>query len=76
MLEETTMAEDVVLLRIHVMKEKETVMDPVTEVSMMDIKDVSQVWSVEVIIAENLVFTIMKKMIAVKNPPQPLLILL
>jgi len=60
----------------HVMKVKETVMDEVMEVNMMLTKDVSQVWSVEVIIVENLVFTIMKKMIAVKNHPHHQLCLL
>jgi len=64
---ETIKEEDAVLQRILVRKEKETVMDLVMEVNMMDTEDVSQDWFVELIIAESLVSTFMKRMIAVRS---------
>jgi len=66
-LEEITREEGVAPQRIHVMKEKETVMDLVMEVNMMDTEDVSQDWFVEPIIAESLVSTFMRRMIAVRS---------
>ena len=64
-LAETTMAEDVVLRRIHVMKVKETVMDLAMEARMMDTKDVNQDWFVDQIIARSLASTTMRRMTAV-----------
>ena len=73
MLAETTMARDAALLRIHVMREKETVMALVMEVSMMDMLAVREILSVVPTIAENLVSTIMRKMTAVRSlTPCPL----
>jgi len=66
-LEEITREEGVARQRIHVMKEKETVMDLVMEVNMMDTEDVSQDWFVEPIIAESLVSTFMRRTIAVRS---------
>ena len=63
----TTRKEDVVLQRILVMKEKVTVMVLEMEVAMMDIKAVKGILSVAAIIAGNLGFTFMKKMIVVKS---------
>ena len=52
------------------MKEKETVMDLVMEVNMMDTEDVREILCVEAITVNNLVLTIMRKMIVVKNQNQ------
>jgi len=52
------------------MKEKETVMDLVMEVNMMDTEDVREILCVEATIVNNLVLTIMRKMIVVKNQNQ------
>ena len=60
-------AEDVVHLKIHVMKERETAMDLVMEVVMMVIQVVKESLCVEVTTARNLVRTTMKRMIAVRN---------
>ena len=59
--------EDVAPLRILVMKEKATVMDPVMEVAMMVIMDVREILYAEATIARNLEYSTMKKTIAVKN---------
>jgi len=64
---ETIKEEDVVLQRILVMKEKETVMDLVMEVNMMDTEDVREILCVEATIVNNLDIITMKRMIAVKN---------
>ena len=66
-LAETTMAEDVVLQRIHVMKVKETAMDLEMEARMMDTKDVNQDWFVDQIIARSLASTTMRRMTAVRG---------
>ena len=63
----TIKEEDAALLRIHVMKEKGTVMDQVMEVVMMAMQVAKEIFCVEAIIARNLVTIIMKRMIAVRN---------
>ena len=60
-------AEDVVLPKILVVKEKVTVMVLVMEVVMMIIVDVREILSVAAIIASSLDITIMKRMIAVRR---------
>ena len=67
MLVETIKEEDVAPLRIHVMKERETVMGLLMELVMMGMQDVKETSSVEVIIAKSLVNITMKKMIAVRK---------
>ena len=69
-LEEIIRGEDVVLLRIHVMREKETVMDLEMEDNMMDMQGVREILCVEAIIVNSLELTTMKKMIAVRNQNQ------
>ena len=69
-LEETIKEEDVVLQRILVMKEKETVMDLEMEDNMMDMQDVREILCVAATIVNSLDTIIMKKMIAVKNQNQ------
>ena len=59
--------EDVAHHGTHVMKVRETVTDLMMAVNMMETEDAREILCAEVIIAENLDFTIMKKMIAVKN---------
>ena len=69
-LEEIIRGEDVVLLRIHVMREKETVMDLEMEDNMMDMQGVREILCVEAIIVNSLELITMKKMIAVRNQNQ------
>ena len=69
-LEEIIRGEDVVLLRIHVMREKETVMDLEMEDNMMDMQGVREILYVEAIIVNSLELITMKKMIAVRNQNQ------
>ena len=64
---EITKAEDAVLQRTPVMREKETVMDPGTEVAMMVMMAVEGICSVAATTARNLVTIIMKRMIAARN---------
>ena len=59
--------EDAVLLAILVMKEKETVMVLMMEVSMMVMRGVKEILSAAAIIARNLAFTSTRRMIVVKN---------
>ena len=59
--------EDVAPLRILVMKEKVTVMDPVMEVAMMVIMDVREILYAEATIGRNLEYSTMKKTIAVRS---------
>ena len=65
--EETIKEEDVVLLRIRVMKEGETVMVLEMEDNMMDMQGVREILCVAVIIVNSLDITTMKRMIVVKN---------
>ena len=58
--------EDVVLQRIHVMKEKGTVMDQVMVVVMMVMQDVKEILCVEATIAKKMVHFTMKRMTAVR----------
>ena len=58
---------DVAALSSHVMRERETVTDLVTEVNMMVTKAVRLVWSVAVITVSSSELTIMKKMTAVRS---------
>ena len=69
-LEEIIRGEDVVLQRIHVMREKETVMDLEMEDNMMDMQGVREILCVEAIIVNSLELITMKKMIAVRNQNQ------
>ena len=69
-LEEIIRGEDVVLQRIHVMREKETVMDLEMEDNMMDMQGVREILGVEAIIVNSLELITMKKMIAVRNQNQ------
>ena len=64
---ETIKEEDAVPLIIHVMKERETVMDLVMEVVMMAMPGVKEILSVEAIIVRSLVCITMTKMIVVKK---------
>ena len=57
---------DVALLRIHAMKEKETVMDQVMVEVMMVMQDVKEILCVEATIARNLVHFTMTRMTAVR----------
>ena len=66
-LEEIIRGEDVVLQRIHVMREKETVMDLEMEDNMMDMQGVREILCVEAIIVNSLELTTMKRMIVAKN---------
>jgi len=61
----TMMEEDVVLQRILVGKERETVTDQVMEVLMMDTEVVVETLFVAVTIVSSLVLTTMRKMIVV-----------
>jgi len=61
------MARDVVLQRIHVMKEKETVMDLETEVNMMDIEDAREISCVDPTIVSSLEPTFIPRMTAVRD---------
>ena len=61
------MAHDAALLRILVMKEKETVMDVVMEVLMMVMKGAREILCVAATTASSLVYTTMIKMTAVRN---------
>ena len=61
------MEDDAVLLRILVMKEKETVMDVVMEVLMMVMKGAREILCVAAKTASSLVFTTMIKTTAVRN---------
>ena len=71
---ETIKVEDVALPRILVMKERETVMDLVMEVPMMDMLVVKESLYVAAIIARSLEHSIMKKTTAVRNHlPLPLI---
>ena len=65
--EETIKEEDVVLLRIRVMKERETVMVLEMEDNMMDMQGVREILCVAVIIVNSLDIITMKRMIVVKN---------
>ena len=67
MLGETIKEDDVVHLRIHVMKERETVMDLMMEVNMMVMKDVKVILCVAATIVRSLVITTMRKMTVVRN---------
>ena len=62
----TIKEEDVVLLRIHVMKEKGTVMDQVMVVVMMVMQVAKEIFCVEATIARNLVHFTTKRMTAVR----------
>ena len=62
---ETTMVGDVVLQRTHVGMERETVMDPVMEELMMDIRVVRETLSVAATTARSLVSTTMRRMTVV-----------
>ena len=64
---ETFKEDDVVLQRIHVMKERETVMDLVMEVNMMVMKDAREILCVAATTVRSLVITITRRMIAVRN---------
>jgi len=59
------MVGDVVLQRIHAGMERETVMDPVMEELMMDIRGVRETLSVAATTARSLVSTTMRRMTAV-----------
>ena len=59
--------EDVAHHGTHVMKVRETVTDLMMVVNMMETEDAREILCAEVIIAENLDFTIMKKMIPAKK---------
>ena len=61
------MAEDVVLQRSPVRKERETVMDLLTVVNMTAMQGVREILSVEVIIVNSLAITITRKMTAVRS---------
>jgi len=61
----TTTVGDVVLQRTHAGMERETVMDPVMEELMMDIRGVRETLSVAATTARSLVSTIMRRMTAV-----------
>ena len=67
-LEETTMAEDVVLRRVHVMKEKEIVMDLMMVDNMMDIEDVREILCVAPTIVNSSEYIFMRKMTVVSSP--------
>ena len=64
---ETIKEEDAALLRILVMKEKETVMVLVMVVSMMVMLDVKEILNVEVIIVRNLELTTMRRMTVARS---------
>ena len=61
------MARDAALLRIHVMRERETVMDLEMEVSMMDTKDVKEILFVDPTIVSSLELTSILRMTVVSN---------
>ena len=61
------MARDVVLLRLLVMKERETVMDPVMVVNMMDTPAARETWCAAATTASSLDTTSMRKMTAVSD---------
>ena len=61
------MARDAALLRIHVMKVRETVMDLEMEVSMMDIEDVKEILFVAPTIVYSLEPTSIPRMTVVKD---------
>ena len=66
-LEEIFREEDVVPLRIPVMKVRETVMDLEMEDNMMEMQGVREILCVAVIIVNSLDIITMKRMIVVKN---------
>ena len=61
------MARDAALLRIHVMKVRETVMDLEMEVSMMNTEDVKEILFVDPTIASSLEPTSIPRMTVVKD---------
>jgi len=61
----TTTVGDVVLQRTHAGMERETVMDPVMEELMMDIRGVRETLSVAATTARSLVSTTMRRMTVV-----------
>ena len=63
----TIKEEDAALLRIHVAKEKGTVMDQVMGVSMMAIMDAKELSCVAVIIVRSLELITMRKMTVVNS---------
>ena len=63
-----TMEEDVARHRTLAVKVKVTVMDPGMEDKMMETEGVEGIWYAAAITAKSLVFTTMRKMIAVRNP--------
>ena len=63
----TSRAGDVVLQRTLVMRERETVMDLVTEDNMMDMQGVRETWSVVVTTARSSDITTTRRMTAVRG---------
>jgi hypothetical protein len=70
------MADDAVLLRILVMKEKGIVMEKQMVDNMMATEGAREILSVEVTIVSSLVITTMRRMTAVKSLIKQLLLLL
>jgi len=63
----TIKEEDAALLRIHVVRVRETVMDLVMVASMMDMLGAKEISSVEVTIVTSLANTTTRRMIAVRR---------